>query len=52
MWLHVEDVCLFCNFAAIPQALHVQPSLCDKIATGEKGKAETECQKELFNVDV
>lgn len=52
MRLDVEVICLFCNFAAIPQALHVQPSRRDKVATGEKVKAKAGCQKELFKVDV
>lgn len=38
--------------AAIPQALHVQPSQCDKAASEEKVKAKAGCQKEPFKVDV
>lgn len=52
MQLDGEDVCLFCSFAMIPQALHVQPSLSDKVVTGEKVKTNTGCQKEVFKVDV
>lgn len=52
MQLSVEDICLLCNFTVIPQALHVQPSLHDRVAAGEKVKANTGCQKEVFKVDV
>jgi len=52
MRLDVEAICLFCNLTAIPQALHVQCSRCDKVAAGEKVKAKAGCQKELFRVGV
>lgn len=48
MRVDVEPICVFCNFTAIPQALHVQPSRRDKVATGEKAKAKAGCLAELF----
>lgn len=47
----VKDICLFCTFTAILQALHLQPSGHDKIATGEQAKPRAGCQKELFKVN-
>lgn len=47
----VKDICLFCTFTAILQALHLQPSGHDKVATGEQAKPRAGCQKELFKVN-